>query len=237
MLRRGGCRFVEVRVKRDDPAYAGQRDYGPLLLRLYDPIVIGQVSHLVWRVPPEALHERFRARVRPNHLDVGPGTGWFLDNSDLPDGAPITIVDPNTHVLDHVSKRLKRFDVTAVEADVLKPLPVNGPFASAALHLVLHCLPGPQERKQLAVTNMARVLAPDGIFFGATVLGLQGPQTKLSRAVLRVFNAQRGFDNLHDTEDSLRAMLEAAFEDVQIEIIGSVAAFAATRPRVAAAPT
>ena len=28
-------------MDRDDPAYAGQRDYGPLLLRLYDPIVVG----------------------------------------------------------------------------------------------------------------------------------------------------------------------------------------------------
>jgi len=222
-------------VKRDDPAYAGQRDYGPLLLRLYDPIVIRYVSRIVWRVPPEALHDRFRKRVRPNHLDVGPGTGWFLDHSDLPDGAPITILDPNTHVLEHVSKRLARFDVTAVEADVLKPLPVTGPFASAALHLVIHCLPGPQERKQLAVTNVARVLAPDGIFFGATVLGMRGPQTRLSRAVLRVFNAQRGFDNLDDTQDSIRAMLEAEFAQVEIELIGSLAVFAATGPRSASA--
>ena len=171
-------------MDRDDPAYAGQRDYGPLLLRLYDPIVIAHVSRIVWRTPPDVLLDRFRARFRPNHLDVGPGTGWFLDHSGLPDGSPITILDPNTNVLDHVSKRLKRFDVTAVEADVLKPLPVSGPFDSAALHLVIHCLPGPLERKQLAVTNVARVLAPDGILFGASVLGMQGPQTRLSRAVL-----------------------------------------------------
>jgi SAM-dependent methyltransferase len=222
-------------VKRDDPAYAGQRDYGPLLLRLYDPIVIRHVGRIVWRVPDGVLLDRFRARVRPNHLDVGPGTGWFLDHSDLPDGTPITILDPNTHVLDHVSKRLARFDVTAVEADVLKPLPVTGPFASAALHLVIHCLPGPQERKQLAVTNVARVLAPDGILFGATVLGMRGPQTRLSRAVLRVFNAQGGFDNLDDTEESVRTMLEAEFDDVQMEVIGALALFAATGPKGATA--
>jgi SAM-dependent methyltransferase len=218
-------------MERDDPAYAGQRDYGPLLLRLYDPIVIAHVSRIVWRTPPDVLLERFRARVRPNHLDVGPGTGWFLDHSGLPDGSPISILDPNTHVLDHVSKRLKRFDVTAVEADVLKPLPVQGPFNSAALHLVIHCLPGPLERKQLAVTNVARTLAPDGILFGASVLGLKGPQTRLSRAVLRVFNAQGGFDNLDDTEESLRTILGAEFEHVELETFGAVAVFAATGPK------
>jgi SAM-dependent methyltransferase len=178
------------------------------------------------------LVERFRARVRPNHLDVGPGTGYFLDHSGLPDGSPITILDPNTHVLRHVSKRLAtRFEVTAVEADVLKPLPVTGPFDSAALHLVIHCLPGPPTRKALAVANVAATLAPDGVLFGATVLGMRGPQTRPSRAVLRVFNAHGGFDNLDDTEETVHAMLTAAFEEVEVELVGAVAIFAARRPR------
>ncbi len=75
------------------------------------------------------------------------------------------------------------------------------------------------------------MLAPDGILFGASVLGMRGPQTRLSRAVLKVFNAQRGFDNLDDTEDSLRTMLEAGFEHVDMETVGAVAIFAATGPR------
>jgi SAM-dependent methyltransferase len=220
-------------MDRKDPAYAGQRDYGPLLLRLYDPIVIRYVSWVVWKTPPDVLVDRFRARVRPNHLDVGPGTGWFLDHSGLPDGSRITILDPNTHVLKHVQKRLTRYDVTAVEADVLKPLPVTGPFDSAAIHLVIHCLPGPTERKQHAITNVANVLAPDGILFGATVLGRQGPQTRLSRGVLKVFNAQGGFDNLDDTEASLRTMLESEFDNVEIELAGAVAIFAASGRKAA----
>ena len=100
---------------------------------------------------------------------------------------------------------------------------------------MIHCLPGPLERKQLAVTNVARVLAPDGILFGASVLGLQGPQTRLSRAVLRVFNKQRGFDNLDDTEDSLRTILGAEFEHVELETLGAVAVFAATGPKATSA--
>ena len=220
-------------MDRDDPAYAGQRDYGPMLLRLYDPIVVAHVSRIVWRTPPGSLTDRFRERVRPNHLDVGPGTGYFLDKSGLPDGSEITILDPNPNVLKHVSKRLAdRFKVTAVEADVLKPLPVTGPFDSAALHLVIHCLPGPLERKQLAVNNVAAVLAPDGVFFGASVLGIPGPHTRLARGVLKVFNKQGGFDNLGDTEEALRTMLGTAFEQVTFETMGSVAVFAAMGPKV-----
>ena len=74
----------------------------------------------------------------------------------------MTILDPNANVLDHASRRLRHLEVTAVEADVLKPLPVSGPFDSAALHLVIHCLPGPLPRKAAAVANVAAVLAPTG---------------------------------------------------------------------------
>lgn len=218
-------------MDRDDPAYRGQADYSRLLLDAYDPLVLGPIARFVWRCPSTRLVEGYRQHIRDRHLDVGPGTGYFLDKSGLPDGSQVTILDPNTTVLEHASRRLRRLEVTAVEADVLKPLPVKGPFESAALHLVIHCLPGPIARKATAVTNAAAVLAPDGVLFGATVLGDAGPHTWLSRRVLHAFNRRGAFDNLDDTEASLREILGASFERVDIEIVGSVAIFAATGPR------
>ena len=134
-------------------------------------------------------------------------------------------------MLRHVSRRLERLDLTAVEADVLKLLPVVGPYESAALHLVIHCLPGPISRKAVAVANVAAVLAPTGVLFGASVLGSSGSHTWLARRYLRFFNWQGGFDNLDDTENGLREILEASFEHVDLEVIGSIAVFAATTPR------
>ncbi len=126
---------------------------------------------------------------------------------------------------------LRRFDVTAVEADVLKPLPVDGPFESAALHLVIHCLPGPLERKAKAVANVAAILAPTGVLFGASVLGTSGRHTWLARRVLDAFNRQGAFDNLADSEEGLRGILDASFERVELDTVGSIALFAATNPR------
>ncbi len=160
-------------MDRDDPAYRGQRDYTRLLLNLYDPLVLGPIARFVWRCPTTGLVERYRRHARDRHLDVGPGTGYFLERSGLPAGSRVTILDPNTNVLRHVSRRLRSLDVTAVEADVLKPLPVDGPFDSAALHLVIHCLPKPLARKADAVANVAAVLAPTGVLFGA--IGPRGP--------------------------------------------------------------
>jgi SAM-dependent methyltransferase len=220
-------------MDRDDPAYRGQSDYTWPLLRLYDPLVLGFAARFVWRCPTTRLVEGYRQHIRDRHLDVGPGTGYFIERSGLPDGSPVTILDPNQNVLRHVSRRLGQLDVTAVEADVLKPLPVSGAFDSAALHLVIHCLPGPLARKAGAVANVAAVLAPTGVLFGASVLGSSGRHTWAARRMLGAFNRQGGFDNLADSEEGLGDILGASFEHVELETVGSIAIFAATNPRTA----
>jgi SAM-dependent methyltransferase len=218
-------------MDRSDPAYRGQRDYNGLVLRLYDPLVLGPIARFVWGCPAGGLLEQYGRHVADNHLDVGPGTGYFLAHSGLPAGSRVTILDPNADVLRHVSRRLQSFDLTAVQADVLKPLPVEGPFDSAALNLVLHCLPGPLERKAKAVANVAAVLAPTGVLFGASVLGRSGHHNRVARGFLSVFNRQGGFDNLDDTEDGLRGILASSFEQVELETIGSAVVFVARTPR------
>ncbi len=90
-------------------------------------------------------------------------------------------------------------------------------------HLVIHCLPGPLTRKAMAVANVAAVLAPNGVLFGASVLWTSGHHTWLARRFLAIFNRQGGFDNLDDTEDGLREILAALFERVELETVGSAA--------------
>lgn len=218
-------------MERDDPAYAGQREYSPFFLRIYDPLILGLFTPVVWRCPTARLVDGYRRHLGHRHLDVGPGTGYFLDRAGIPDGRPVTLLDPNLHVLDHASRRLQHLDITTIEADVCKALPVGGSFDSAALHGVLHCLPGPLPRKAAAVANVAAVLAPTGVLFGASILGRSGRHTRLARGLLEANNRRGTFDNLGDTEAGLREILEASFERVELETIGSMAIFAATNPR------
>ena len=217
-----------------DDAERGWRDYNRPLLAVYDRVIIGFVAEAVWRCPPEPLLALYRDHIRVPHLDVGPGTGYVIDRSGLADGTAVTLVDPNPTVLAYATHRLRRLDVTAVRASVLEPLPFDRRFPSAGLNFVLHCLPGPMARKAAAIRNIAAVLAPGGMLFGATVLGLGGDQTRLSRAVLRLFNRRGAFDNLGDTEAGLRTILEASFENVDISVAGAIAIFVATAPRLPA---
>jgi SAM-dependent methyltransferase len=214
----------------DDPAYAGQAEYTPALLAVYDTLVLRLMARAVWRCPTPPVIERYRRHLGRRHLDIGPGTGYFLDKAWPPTGLEVTLLDPNPAVLAYAARRLAPRKVCTLEADVLKPLPISGPYDSVALNYVLHCLPGPQPRKAAAIRHVAAVLAADGVLFGGTVLGLPAHHTPQARAVLRMFNRQGGFDNLTDDQQGLRDILEASFRTVEIELVGSVAHFSATDP-------
>ena len=134
-------------------------------------------------------------------------------------------------MLRHAAKRLEERHPVTVEADVMKPLPVRGPFDSAALSFVLHCLRGPEGNKAVAVRNIGDVLGPQGVLFGGTVLGLQSDHTKPARAFLRAANRQGGVDNVGDTAEGLRRILEMSFSAVDVDVVGSAAFFAAAGPR------
>lgn len=223
--------MAETRViKPDEPAFEGQRHYTPAFLRIYDVLVLRVFCPLVWRCPAHRLVAQYEQCVGARHLDVGPGTGTLLALADLP-RTHITLADPNPNVLAHATRRLADRSTTALEADVLKPLPDVGPFDSIALTNVLHCLPGPMERRAPAIRNLAAVLAPDGVLFGSTLLGSRHLHTWMSNAAMRS-NVRKGFfDNLSDDEDGLRAILSDSFNQVGIELVGAMALFRASHGR------
>ena len=217
-------------MDESDPAYVGQKEYTPFFLSIYDWFVLTFMTGVVWKMPKTPIVERYHRLVGHRHLDVGPGTGYFLDKADLASDTEITLLDPNVNVLRHSARRLESMRPRTVEADVLKPLPVDGPFDSAGLNGVIHCLPGPQLAKAAAVRNIASVLTPEGTLFGMTILGSSAEHTALARFFLKRVNQRGTFDNLGDTAEGLREILEGSFRHVDVEVDGSVAHFIAVYP-------
>ena len=211
-----------------DPAYAGQELYSRAFLRIYDPLILGFYGNVVWRCPTSRLVQHYARHVGHRHLDVGPGTGYFLEHARLARDTQITLLDPNRDVLAHAARRLAHLHPWTLQADVLKPLPVPAgqAFDSAALNYVLHCLRGPPERKAAAVQHVAPSCSPAGCCSVRPCSARRAPDP-LSRAVLWFVNRRRFFDNLGDTEAGLRDMLAESFAQVAIEVVGSVAVFAA----------
>jgi SAM-dependent methyltransferase len=204
----------------NDPGYDGQRHYTSSFLRIYDPIVLGFFTRVVWRCPTPHVTSLYSRHTGRRHLDVGPGTGFFLERA--PATERLVLLDPNLEVLAFAADRLADRSPATLAADVRVPIPIEERFDSAALSFVLHCLPGPMDAKAVAIENVAALLEPDGVLFGGTVLGDDRLHNAFSSSMLRMNNRRGIFDNLDDTEAGLRRILGASFDTVQVDVVGAL---------------
>ncbi|GAA2483439.1 class I SAM-dependent methyltransferase [Streptomyces gobitricini] len=215
-------------------AEAAAAVYTPAVLKLYDAAVLGAVCSLVWRCPRREMLSLYERNLSARHLEVGPGTGYFLDRSPAPVPEPrLTLLDLNPQVLATARRRLARYSPAVRCGNVLEPLELDGgPFSSVALNFVLHCLPCPATEKGAVFDHLLPHMAPGARVFGSTVLAHGVHHTPLSRHHLRTL-ARHGV--LHAGDDSLellRAALESRFDHCRIRTRGAVALFEATgRPR------
>lgn len=215
-------------MSRAEKIEAGQAVYSPLTLAAYDWFVLGFSNRVLWRCPTPALRALYDRNVSPRHVDLGVGTGYFLDKAQWPVPAPeITLVDLNPNSLNAAAKRIRRFAPRTVQANAVEPLPPLGPFASAGLCYVLHCLPGAIAEKAVVLDHLRPTLAHGARVFGATILQGDVPRSWAAQKVMNLYNRKGIFSNAGDTRQALQAALAARLHDVKIEIKGTVALFEA----------
>lgn len=211
------------------PAAAGAAVYTRPTLAVYDLLVLGFSNSWAWRCPSEHLLDLYNAHVGRVHLDVGVGTGYFLDRCRFPDARPhLTLLDLNPASLMVAARRLKRYAPATLQANVLVPLPLReAQFDSIGINYVLHCLPGSLGDKARALAHLRPLLRPGGVLFGSTILGGGVPHNPLARALLGIYNWRGIFSNARDTADDLIVALSQSFHSCTIDIIGCVALFTA----------
>ena len=198
------------------------------VLPLYDFVVMRFNSPVLWRCSPRTLQDHYARHVSTRHLDVGVGSGYFLDRCSFGTEQPqLGLCDLNARALRYVRRRLARFDDVALyRRNVLEPLELPRRYHSVGLNYVLHCIPGAMQDKGIRVLgNLAACLEPGGVLFGATVLADKAQQWKLSRVALRRICARGIFHNQRDTEAGLRQALESVFSQHEIRVEGAVALF------------
>jgi hypothetical protein len=119
-------------------------------------------------------------------------------------------------------------------ANVLEPVELGeAKFGSIGVNYLLHCLPGNMTTKGAAFSNLTRWLRPDGVLFGATILGAGVYHGFLARRLTDVYNANGIFSNLSDSAEGLQAALDGHFENSSMRLVGSVALFWARGARSA----
>ena len=214
----------------------GAAAYSSFTLFIYDYFVLKFMAFFFWRCSTSAVLEPFfRSHVSRNghHLDIGVGTGWFLEHANLsPPSSSITLIDLNANCLQKAKARLNRIDLDCIQHDILEPLPPDiGPFDSISMMYLLHCLPPPQSRKGQVLAMLRHHLKPGGVLFGCTILGpFSGNQTRLSKFALKRINAKNRMGNLDDTEEGFVEVLRKNYGSVESLVVGSMLVFTARDP-------
>ncbi len=213
-----------------DQIEAGQAVYSQRTLWMYDWLVLGFSNTFVWKCPTRRLLRLYNEHVSGNHLDVGVGTGYFLDRCQFPGEHPrITLLDLNENCLQATADRIRRYEPRTRRADLFEPLEFEGQerFESIAMNYVLHCLPGTIESKSIVLENLKGVLAPGGVLFGSTILSQGVQRGWMARRLMALYNSKQIFTNTADSLAGLTTSLQSHFAEVDVETAGCVAIFVA----------
>ena len=109
--------------KTDDAVAAGAAVHSRPFLSIYDLYVLGFSNTVVWQCPSHLILDFYNENVSRKHLDVGVGTGYFLDKCKFPIHDPIiALAGLNLNSLQATAKRLQRYEPTIHLRKVLEPL-------------------------------------------------------------------------------------------------------------------
>ncbi len=212
----------------DETVAAGAAIYSRPLLSVYDWVVLGFSNTFVWQCPSRLILDFYNEHVSGKHLDVGVGTGYFLDKCKFPIRNPaIALADLNPNSVQTATNRLQRYRPATYIVNVLNPLQIApADFDSVAINYLLHCLPGNILSKSIVFRNLKLLLNhKGGVIFGTTLLGRGIRRNLLARALMRAYNSRGIFCNTDDSVADLESVLKDSFRDHSIQIVGCVAFF------------
>jgi len=213
-----------------DPA-KGAAAYTRTALSVYDVFVLGFSNSFAWKCPSRFILDFYDQRVSERHLDVGVGTGYFLDKCRFPSPSPfIALLDLNPNSLRATAKRLRRYGPSCYRADVLQSIDGDMPeFSSIGLNYLLHCLPGNLSSKSVVFENLKPLLRTGGVIFGSTLLGQGVQRNCLAQTLTDLYNKKGIFSNTDDGLGDLEAGLQKHFANCSVQVKGCVALFSARK--------
>jgi hypothetical protein len=206
---------------------AGQAVYTKRVLRAYDFVVLGVSNRFIWRCPTRRLVEHYNTHVTSNHIDVGVGTGYFLDKCRFPSSTPrIALMDLNQNTLDFASRRIARYKPEAYRGSVLEPIRIEAAkFDSVGLNYLLHCLPGSIESKCVALDHLKALMNANAVLFGSTLLQGGVDRNRFAKRLMDLYNKKGIFSNQADDLGGLTKELRKRFKDVSVVVVGCAALF------------
>jgi hypothetical protein len=126
--------------------------------------------------------------LKSNHLEIGPGSGYFLNPSNHNKNInKLKLMDINLPILKYSKNNLLKCypNVKIIEHNIFEDKIELGDIESVGINYLLHCVPGNLEKKiDKLVSNL-----PDNInIFGSSVINDTDKQNILSNLELKFLN-------------------------------------------------
>jgi len=206
---------------------AGQAIYSRKALSVYDLVVIGVSNSYIWKCPSKKIAAHYNANLSANHLDVGVGTGYFLDRCQFPSKKlRIALMDMNPNTLAYASHRIRRYQPMTYQQNVLQPISHTiEAFDSLGINYLFHCLPGTLDQKIVALDHLKPLMQPGCRVFGSTILGQGIERSWTARQLMAFYNKKGVFSNTEDNLEALNRLLSQRLEQVETKLEGCVALF------------
>ena len=206
---------------------AGQSVYSNMGLAIYDILVLSISSPYIWKCPTKKILEHFNKNITNNHLDVGVGTGYFMDKCSFSIDKPtVAIMDLNENSLNATEKRIKRYKPKKYRENILGELTtINEKYDSISINYLLHCLPGNLVSKDKVFENLLPLLNKNGVLFGSTILSDGVTKNTMANRLMSFYNKKKIFCNEEDSLESLESVLASRFNKYSIKVVGCVALF------------
>ncbi|MEE4463505.1 class I SAM-dependent methyltransferase [Azotobacter chroococcum] len=206
---------------------AGQAVYTRRTLALYDCVVLGLSNPFIWKCPTRRLEDHYARHLSANHLDVGVGTGYFLDRCRFPADTPrVALMDLNPDTLAFAAQRIARHAPKTYRRNVLEPVAFSREgFDSVGVNYLLHCLPGSLAEKAVVFDHLKALMNPGAVIFGSTLLQGGVPRSALARGLMAAYNRKGIFSNREDDLETLQHELGQRFREVSVEVLGCAALF------------
>jgi ubiquinone/menaquinone biosynthesis C-methylase UbiE len=215
---------IEISPRR---LWASQTIYTRWFLAIYDRLALGLTSRLIWKCPSDNIIRLYNQHISANHLDIGVGTGYFLDNCTFPAPDPrLVLVDLKPNSLTVARKRLARYHPQSYHQNALEPLEIDEPrFDSIAVNYLLHCLPVSMRAKGTVFEHLKTLLNPGGVIFGTTLLYHGVERSFLATYAYYWLNLLGIMTNKQDDVEGLKQNLTRHFSESDVEVIGCGALF------------
>lgn len=198
-------------------------------LNVYDLLVVRGFAPLIWGCEPQRVVDHYNQFVTANHVDIGVGTGFFLDRCRFPENTPrLALVDQRKTCLDFTARRLARYSPQTWQRDVTVPfdLPTDK-FDSLCLGGILHCLNGTVAEKARVFDHITPLLCSGARVFGYTLVQNHIEGSLRRQSLNYVLNQLRVISNRSDTHAAFSKELYARFSHCRLEHQGAFLLFSA----------